>query len=380
MNKKKILFIAKNIPIPDRQSGNKIIYTIADKVSEFCDVTFFFPKSRVPWGLHFLKKHKPLYKLRDWSYGGHQVNVIPFIQMPGLFATYWLFNRLPHKARVLFEKNKFELIHAHYGMPDGYLAYKLSKRFNVPYIVTLRTHDLRYLSKVEKWNPDCIKYSRVLDNAQKVVVTNAYLRDFCKGLGIESDVVPHGIEAVPPFVENDSLSVRIVCVSEYITRKNIEWVIDAVLSYDGVVDVSLELLGDMDAMPDLYKKKCRGSIKYRGKVSYDTVLKTLGDSSIFVLPSVLETFGLVYLEAAATGNAIIGHKDEGVCGVFEDEKEMLFASNYNDFRDKLYDLIENPEKRKQLSQNAYVKSKQLTWENVVKKYKQLYACAIGECK
>jgi len=70
----------------------------------------------------------------------------------------------------------------------------------------------------------------------------------------------------------------------------------------------------------------------------------LFESDIFALPSYKETFGLVYLEAAAARNAIIGFKGEGVWGLFEVDKEMLFCGDFEEFQEQLKLLIKNGKK------------------------------------
>ncbi len=375
--KKKILFIAKNIPISEGSNTNRIICTIAKNLNEFYNISFFFPKSIVPFGLHLLKKYKLLYKLKDWSFDNIKVRVIPFVQLPGLFATYWLFNRLSKRAKTEFEKEKPELVHAHFGMPDGYLAYLLFKRFGVPYVLTLRTHDIRYLNRLKKWNPDYRKYHCVLKDASYLFVTNSYLQGYFKSFGYEPLILPHGIEKVfMPYEKTDDV-IQISCVAHYLKRKNIEWVIDAVRDYRGEKKLQLQIIGDMTDMPDAYKQKCEGNILLLGRMEKEEVIEHLRKSDVFVLPSIIETFGLVYLEAAACGNAIIGHVNEGVCGVFEEDEEMLFAKDFQDFSYKLNALIDDVEFRNRISEGAYLKAKVLTWDNIEERYVSFYEKVIN---
>lgn len=375
MERTKILFIAKNIPIPDRQSGNKIIYTIADNLKSSYEISFFFPKSRVPWGMHFLKKHRPLFKLKDWVYNSFEVFVIPFVQLPGLLTTYWFLNRIPKRAVRDFEKNKYNLIHAHYGMPDGYMAYLLSKKYKVPYVLTLRNHDVLHLNQLKTWNPDYRKYIKVLDGASEILVTNANLQEYFNEMGFASKIMPHGIDE-KHFLKKEAKGVndiiRISCVSNYIPTKNIEWVIDAILDYSGAKNIRLTVAGDMQHLPEYYKNIVNDRIVILGKQSHENVMELLESSDIFALPSEFETFGLVYLEAAAKRNAVVGFKAQGVWGVFEDKTEMLFAEDYQDFKRLLYKLIEEGEYRGNMQSNARKRAESMIWENVSCIYQKVY--------
>lgn len=375
LEKRKILFIAKNIPIPGDMRGNEIIYTIASKLNVRFAVTFFFPKSRVFWGIHFFNKYKTLYKLGDWQRNGLAVHVVPFIQLPGLFFTYWLFCLLPQRAKRLFKENRYDLIHAHYGMPDGYLAYLLSRRFDVPYVLTLRNHDVLHMRRLKSFNLDYHKYIKVLRGASKIFVTNANLVQFFNHYGIDATIMPHGIDAEELLVGDKQKvddRVHIACVSNYISSKNIEWVIDAVLHYEGDKEVELSIIGDMNGLEPKYANCDNRRIRILGKQAHAKVMASLESSDIFALPSTFETFGLVYLEAAAKQNAIIGFKGQGVWGVFDDKIEMLFADSYEDFKHKLHCLIDDDKLRHSFQENAYKKAQEMTWNLIVERYEEVY--------
>lgn len=377
--RKKILFIAKNIPIPGDENGNKIIYTIAKKLSELYSVSFFYPKSKVPFGLHLLKKYSPLYNLKDWICEGVKIKVISYTQLPGLLFTYWFFNKVPKRAIEEIAIIKPDLIHAHYGMPDGYFAYLLSKEYGVPYVLTLRNHDILHLNKLEPWNPDYKRYMKVLKKASKVLVTNASLGEYFSRYGIDFELIPHGIDKdkilIKPPLKDDDV-VRITCVSNYISTKNIEWVIDAVMQYEGSGIIELSIVGDMSNMPHKYSLIDTQRVKFLGKKKNDEVLKILAKSDIFALPSAFETFGLVYLEAAATYNAIIGYRGQGVWGVFEAEKEMLFCDSYEVFKSQLEMLIIDANFRQCLQKGSIERARHLDWSSVTKLYQEMYNEAI----
>ena len=56
---------------------------------------------------------------------------------------------------------------------------------------------------------------------------------------------------------------------------------------------------------------------------------TLGQSDVFVLPSVNETFGMVYLEAMSQGCIPIGTSGEGIDGIIENGKNGYLCDRNN---------------------------------------------------
>ena len=376
-----ILFIAKNIPVPGIRPS-RVIMAIAHELSSFCKITFLYPNEIVPPGFQFLKKYKPFYKLRPWNIEGFNIAVTQYFRVPHKKMAYWLWSKLRLSDIKFYEKNgPFDLIHAHYLFPDGYLAYLYSRYFHVPYIVTVRNADIRQLKNLSKTNPDFKKAVLIINNAQRVLSLNLAYKEFVDGLfSISSLIIPHGIEeeAFATKVEQNKDKVVITTVAEAISRKNIDWVIKSFVSYLGPQTIELKIIGGGPLTSDLKSLAVNDSrITFEGKLDRNIVLQKLCKSDIFVLPSYDETFGQVYLEAAASGNAIIGLKNEGVWGIFENKKEMLFSENQTDFQELLHGLIDNLEQRKELSNKAFDKARTMNWENISELYEKSYRDSIG---
>ena len=381
LKKLQILFIAKNIPIQGIHS-TKVVIKIAHQLSSFCNIVFLYPKERIPFGLHLIKKYRPFYKLKLWHYDGFEIYITKYIRLPFRNMAFWLLNSLSKKDIAYYNENgPFDLIHAHYLFPDGYFALLYSKKFNIPYIVTIRNADIKHLKCISKNNPDFKKAKTIIQNAQKVLSLNlAYKFVIDKMFSINSLIVPHGIEqsyfTKSPIKKSNK--VIITTVSEAIKRKNIDWIIKAVMNYSGNADICLKVIGKGPLL-DILKHQARNDkrIQFLGKIDRNEVLAFLENSDIFALPSYDESFGLVYLEAAATKNAIIGLKDEGVWGIFIEGEEMLFCNNETHFNEIFHELINNENLRSRLKRAAYTKAKKLSWENIAQQYKKVYTESIA---
>lgn len=368
---KKILFIAKNIPTPQRED-NKIILTIAQKLSVSNNISFLFPKEKVPWGIHFLKKYNYLYKLESWTSKGFKINVMPYVRLPIKNSAFAFLNINKIPLRLL---QNIDIVHAHYLFPDGLIAQQISHKYAYPYIITLRKSDVHLLKSLKSKSNTWKKAEKSLQDAEKILCLNKGVQDFVKAkFNIDSVIVPHGIDKLSFSKQKklNSKSIVISVVGNCIKTKNIDWVIKATKKYNGHKKIELLIIGDG---PELEYYKSIGNldnITFLGKVKHEKVLSFLERSNIFALPSSSETFGLVYLEAAANYNAMIGWEKEGVWGVFEPDLEMLFASNYNDFEKLLHNLIDDTAKTSDLALQAYEKAKTMTWEKVIKQYNDIY--------
>ncbi len=377
MEKLKLLYIAKNIPTPQKKT-NRIIFDIAQNVSEFCNIDFLFPKEIVPFWLRNNPRFSYLYKLKEWTFEGFKIQSIPYFKLPFKYMQYWPLYFLPKTVKkYIQEKGKPDLVHAHYLFPDGQIAYRIKKKFDIPYVLTFRNQDKQYLELISPNNPDYKKAEKILSAAKQVLVPNGGYKDFVEStFGIECLIMPHGIEANVFKKEQKSAlknEIKILSVADGLSTKNVDWVINAFKNYNGDNKIKLRLIGDVCKRQDIIELSAEEKrIELLGKFPREDVLQHMKESDIFALPSSKETFGLVYLEAAATRNAIIGFKGEGVWGVFEETKEMLFSKDYREFEAQFHSLVKDESNRNKLAKNAFKKAKTMEWKNINKLYETLY--------
>ena len=378
----KILYIANNIPLP-KQKSNRIVLSIAEKLSPHCDISFVFPAAIVFPPFSFLKKYRPLNRLKPWTDGNFSIVPVRYIRLPGKRLSYLLMDSI-HPEKYVDENALPDLCHAHYIMPDGYIAYKIKQKYGIPYVVSVRGGDLRHIKTLHSKEIVFKKFIAVLENADKIVVHNRPQQEFVYRLGFESVLIPHGIDSKMlnfcPKKNNTIVTVSVV--ADHIRQKNIHWVIQAVKAYHNSQNIELLIAGDGTYKNELQKIAGNAAnIRFFGKIPHKDVLEILEKSHIFALPSVNETFGLVYLEAAANCCAVICHKNEGVDGVFDDDKEMVFCQGYDDFNALLTGLIDNAEKREKMAEESFVRVRNnYTWEMITDRYLKTYNEIIIENK
>ena len=382
-NKKiNVLFIAKNIPVPRRKS-NRIIFDIANNISKFATVSFLFPKEIVPFWLRKNKRFAYLYKLINWTFEGYKITPIRYLKLPFKRMQYWTLFSLPISVKKYLRDNKkLDLVHAHYLLPDGFIAYKVYKKYETPYVLTFRSQDKQYLELISQKNRDYKKARRIITNAKKVLTPNMGYKKFVEDrFNVKCQIVPHGINSSifeTTLNQKPNDSIIITTVGDAIPTKNIEWVIKAFQAYKGKQKVKLNIIGDGPLLNNL--KEITGNderIIFWGRIPHEEVLTQMRTSDIFALPSSKETFGMVYLEAAATQNAIIGYKDEGVWGVFEQNEEMLFCDSFSVFKDQLFKLIDDKQLSQKLQRNAYTKAKTMEWSKIKEIYEDIYTLALN---
>lgn len=362
---KKILFIANNIPTP-KKSANKVIISIAKFLKKQYEVDFIYPSPYVPFGFHKMEKHMGEYGIRDWKDNDFQYEVLKYLQLPTDSIKY----RFIHCHATLDKYKDYDLSHAHYIMPDGYIANQLYKKYAIPYCITARKTDMNYVKRLNENSFDFKAYSNVLKGASKVFTTNLPIKKFLeKTFGVDCTILPHGIEEKYLNYSFDVNNLVITCVGEFIELKRINWLIDSFIEIDS--NYHLNIIGE-GKLFDFYRNKYKHSrVHFLGKVNYMEVLKSMNESSIFVLPSHNETFGRVFLEAASQGNIVIGTRNDGIYGVFR-EDEMLFIESKEDLYNTLKDVLEHPRHFENYATKAFERASELTWNKIIDSYSNYY--------
>ena len=201
------------------------------------------------------------------------------------------------------------IIHAHGAILNGTLAYLISKKLNIPFVVTEHTGPYsRILNSGMK-----SKISRfVFNKAAKVLVVSEHQKEQVLKLGIapEKVVVSYNPVNTDVYQLNTSNAKNIVFVSRLDEFKGglrtlkafhqlIEKHPDYTLTIVGEGE-ELEAIQQYIAQHNLTQK-----VKLKGTLTKAQIAEVFSKSSFMVFPSRHETFGLVVAEALSCGLPVI---------------------------------------------------------------------------
>lgn len=319
---------------------------------------------------------------------------IPDVQWQFSFVlNLWLKVNYFRKIKVVerdilshFSLTDVQVIHAHFMFSDGGVALSLNKRFNIPYIVAFRNTDLnmyfKYAFHLRRYG------LRILLEAKKIVfITPAYkqklLRQYIPeshhpAIEEKSVVIPNGVDDFwidSPYREKRSIGnvVRLLYVGEFSKNKNIQGIIGACKKLREKYTLMLTLVGDYgDYRTEIHEMTSQVDfITIHPRVNDRTLLRDLYRMhDVFVMPSFLETFGVVYLEALSQSLPIIFTKGQGIDGYFG-EGEVGYGvdpENVSDIADKIDQVILNYDSITARSFNL----EQFRWSEIASSYQKIY--------
>lgn len=242
-----------------------------------------------------------------------------------------------YKQHVLFkdllsriEVKKYDIVHAHTLLTDGGLAYKLKKKYGIPYVVAVRNTDINsFLDGMpHTWNDA----RKILLNSERIFFISQGLKEkfeqhkaVRKIIPLISNkimVVPNGIDDV--FLENicynRSDNHRIIYVGEFSYNKNVVRLIEAVQQVrkeKGLGDTSITLIGGTRDKDGSVNRMIETNdfVTFLGPI-YDTnrLMELYREHTMFAMASIHETFGLVYIEALSQGLPVLYTKGQGIDG------------------------------------------------------------------
>lgn len=264
---------------------------------------------------------------------------------------------------------------------DGVVAYLLSKKYRIPFSVTVRETDVTYHMKWRPYLNTLIK--KLLNTSSSIVFISPTYRRFFEKFDINLEKAVSIPNAVNDYWFKNRINRRklhskpsLVFVGEINRRKNVESILKAVyLLGEKGNRIEFHIIGSGKA-----EYKCRRLVKNLGIESQvffhgwqngkDKIKSFYDNSDIFIMLSFRETFGTVYVEALTQGLPIIYTKDQGIDGYFENGK-IGYACNPTDVEEVVQAVLNIVKDYDRISESCSEASKQFQWETVASQYNQV---------
>ncbi|MDI6723947.1 MAG: glycosyltransferase family 4 protein [Methanobacterium sp.] len=115
-------------------------------------------------------------------------------------------------------------------------------------------------------------------------------------------------------------------------------------------------------------------VNFVGFLNKKKYMAFLNSVDILVMPSRMESFGIVYLEAMALGIPVIASDVGGIPEIIKNQRNGILTSlDPDDVSNAILTLYNDHEKRKNISINNLNDAHKFEWANLVKKYVKLYS-------
>ena len=170
---------------------------------------------------------------------------------------------------------------------------------------------------------------------------------------------------------------RVIFVGSLSVRKGVHYLLQAVAQFH-LRDLEVCLVGPLSAEMKPYLRKHRTSFTYIGCVAQEKLPSYYARSSVLVLPSVEEGFGLVILQAMACGLPVICTEQCGGAEIIQDGRDgfVVGPRDAEALREKIEYLYQNRDLCRAMGESARQKvCSGYRWqdygENVVAAYRKI---------
>lgn len=293
----------------------------------------------------------------------------------------WLFKAKFHYRKLLRE-NDYDLVHAFFGFPTGWLCYRTANK--LPYIISLRGSDVPGEHARLKLDYKILGpvFAAIWKKAAALVAPSEGLKNralkFLPSAAIE--VIPNGVELErfgPAETAQEPQILRLLTVGRLSVTKRVEILIDAVeIMHRAGCEVRFKIVGGGQLMQKLKqivsKKNLDNIIEFTGRIDAEDMPQVYHKSDIFISASSAEGMSNAMLEAMASSLPIITTRCEGVDELIADNGLVVENANAEEIAKAVKTLADDRQLYKQMSIAARRQAEKFAWGRVAEKYLTLY--------
>jgi len=221
-------------------------------------------------------------------------------------------------------------VHAHKLTIEGIIGLHISQKLDCPLICSIWGNTDQ---KIIKYRPDLHRqHQNIIDSSTRLLPATPWIRQYIKDKFIvdntKFELIPivTNLNGVIQPVEINNKFVSIFNLNEY-KNKNFMRLLKAFkrLSKRGI-DYDLDVYGNgNDATVKILKTSIKkhgleNRINICGYIPHDKICSTLSNYKGFILPSIRETFGMVFIESLYAGIPVIYPRGQSIDGFFPSSK------------------------------------------------------------
>ena len=315
-----------------------------------------------------------------------EVYRINIIEMRGLTVPIYYLSLLFMAIKLNIRK-KFNLIHMFHIYNVGFGGFLIKKALSIPLITTLAGWDT--YDPVKKIPEAHLTFVKAAMNTSDIItapskhLANAGMRQGCKK---EIRVIPHGtgmhqkINSLKIDIKqkyNISNQKVLLSVQRLSSRKGLKYLLQAIPEIiTHIKDIMFIIIGKGPEEQNLkniaLKLNIRNHIVFVGFIPDEELPSYYAAADLFVLPTLYEAFGLVYIDALCFGLPIVTTINGGSLDIINKDNGILIPP-----KDpiKLGEAIIEALNKRWDRDTIKADTEKYKWENIVERYYKLYGKA-----
>jgi glycosyltransferase involved in cell wall biosynthesis len=284
----------------------------------------------------------------------------------------------------------FDVLHAYWGIPAGWVATSAGRNLGVPVVVTADSGEfvgnraLNYGFQ-RRW-VDRRLMAQTMERARAVTVCTAHMASLAEGLGIHADVIPIGVprELFGDAARMDGPPWRLVHVGHLNRVKDQATLLRAFASLRmrqwgneaRHPDTHLDVVGE-DTLGGQVQQLAHdlglgASVTFHGALTHDAVCALYARAHVHVMSSRHEAAGVSVLEAAAAGVPTVGTHVGYIADWSPGAAVSVAPGDSQALADALAGVLSDRESRLVLGRRAQIQSAAMTADDTAAAFEALY--------
>jgi glycosyltransferase involved in cell wall biosynthesis len=322
-------------------------------------------------------KKKEIYKYNNLKIYNlnYKRNIIYYLKR---MFTGELFENIIKDYRNKFDNklSECDAIHAHWGWPNGYIAYKLSELYSKSFFITFHGSDINFLNK---------KYytqmREAMNNAQTCFYVSNNLYDNSKKIKHECKnnyVIYNGIDLDKFNIVNTEKKIKTVGyigALEYVKGADVLLEIFDKINYKYKGQVKFIIIGDGSLSNKILNEYNNEfpylNLEIKGFVEHNLINNHLNILDLLIVPSKEEGLSMVTIEAYACGVPVVASNIGGIPEIIKNQKYLIDSSNnfVDNFSDRCVEILNNKVNKSELRNKV---KKRFSWEKIVENEFEVY--------
>jgi len=271
--------------------------------------------------------------------------------------------------------NKYKAIHCH-----DWLTMKagiaIKEKWKIPFVLTIHSteYDRSGWIYPNQWFIDIEKEG--MEKADRIIAVSHFTkRIIVEKYGINPDKISVVHNAVYPIPENHKKEI-VLFLGRLTIQKGAEFFLKAASKVkDYEPDTKFIVAGIGDMLPRLINQSIELGISdkviFTGRLTEDEVKHIYGISSVYVMPSVSEPFGITALEAISAGTPTIASKTAGFSEAFKNCLKIDFWDT-DEMANKIISLLRYDPLHRTIAKEGKREIELFTWDRVADKTIDIY--------
>jgi len=276
-----------------------------------------------------------------------------------------------------------DVIHVHFAVPAGALAWVLSRLSGTPYVLTVHLGDVPggVAEKTSGWFRWVYPFTRIIwRDASHIAAVSEFTRDLAlKKYNTKIQVIPNGVDvgALKPEAICLNNPPRIIFAGRFMPQKN---PLQVVRTLNELKELPWQcvMIGDGPLMADTKQAVADFDLQQRfqftGWISSAEVLSWLDRSDILFMPSLSEGLPVIGVEALSKGLALVASEVGGFVDLVENDKNgyLIHHADRSKFAVSLHKLLTDKDQLFTFRNASLEKAKWFDINQIVEQYEHIF--------